>query len=123
MTKFIKVLTAGLIAMFAIGSLSACSTSEPLDMSTIAAVVDVRTPSEFAEGHLDGALNIDWQGSKFAAEISTLDPAADYVIYCRSGNRAGQAISYMQSNGFTGTLTNGGGLADASSLTGIAIVQ
>lgn len=123
MTKFIKVLTAGLIAMVAIGSLSACSTSEPLDMSTIAAVVDVRTPSEFAEGHLDGALNIDWQGSKFAAEISTLDPAADYVIYCRSGNRAGQAISYMQSNGFTGTLTNGGGLADASSLTGIAIVQ
>lgn len=123
MKKFIKVLTAGLIAMFAMGSLSACSTSEPLDMSTIAAVVDVRTPSEFAEGHIDGALNIDWQGSKFAAEISTLDPTADYVIYCRSGNRAGQAISYMQSNGFTGTLTNGGGLADASSLTGIAIVQ
>ena len=123
MTKFLKVLTAALIAMFAMGSLSACSTSEPLDMSTIAAVVDVRTPSEFAEGHLDGALNIDWQSANFASEISNLDPAADYVIYCRSGNRAGQAISYMQSNGFTGTLTNGGGLADASSLTGIAIVQ
>ena len=123
MTKFLKVLTAALIAMFAMGSLSACSTSEPLDMSTIAAVVDVRTPSEFAEGHLDGALNIDWQGANFASEISNLDPAADFVIYCRSGNRAGQAISYMQSNGFTGTLTNGGGLADASSLTGIAIVQ
>jgi rhodanese-related sulfurtransferase len=123
MTKFLKVLTAALIALFAIGSLSACSTSEPLDMSTIAAVVDVRTPGEFAEGHLDGALNIDWQGANFAAEISNLDPAADYVIYCRSGNRAGQAISFMQSNGFTGTLTNGGGLADASSLTGIAVVQ
>jgi rhodanese-related sulfurtransferase len=123
MTKFLKVMTAALIAMFAMGSLSACSTSEPLDMSTIAAVVDVRTSGEFAEGHLDGALNIDWQSANFASEISNLDPAADYVIYCRSGNRAGQAISYMQSNGFTGTLTNGGGLADASSLTGIAIVQ
>jgi rhodanese-related sulfurtransferase len=123
MTKFFKVLTAGLIALFAIGSLSACSTSEPLDMSTIAAVVDVRTPGEFAEGHLDGALNIDWQGANFASQISNLDPAADYVIYCRSGNRAGQAISFMQSNGFTGTLTNGGGVADASSLTGIEIVK
>jgi rhodanese-related sulfurtransferase len=123
MTKFFKVLTAGLIALFAIGSLSACSTTEPVDMSTIAAVVDVRTPGEFAEGHLDGALNIDWQGANFASQISNLDPAADYVIYCRSGNRAGQAISFMQSNGFTGTLTNGGGVADASSLTGIEIVK
>ncbi|MEY4618276.1 MAG: hypothetical protein RL101_462 [Actinomycetota bacterium] len=123
MTKFFKVLVAGLLALFAIGSLSACSTAEPVDMSSIAAVVDVRTPGEFAEGHLDGALNYDWQGANFAAEISNLDPAADYVIYCRSGNRAGQAISFMQSNGFTGTLTNGGGVADASSLTGIEIVQ
>ncbi len=123
MTQLFKVLAAGLIAIFAVGSLSACSTAKAIDLSTIAAVVDVRTPNEFAEGHLNGALNIDWQGANFAAEISNLDPAADYIIYCRSGNRAGQAITFMQSNGFTGKLTNGGGVADASSLTGIEIVQ
>jgi rhodanese-related sulfurtransferase len=92
-------------------------------MSTVAAVIDVRTPEEVAGGYLEGALKFDFQGPNFASEIATLDKSANYVIYCRSGNRAGQAISYMQSNGFTGTLTNAGSVADASATTGLPIVQ
>lgn len=92
-------------------------------MTTIAAVIDVRTPDEFATGHLDGALNIDIQGSSFATEIGALEKSANYVIYCRSGNRAGQAVTYMQDNGFTGTLTNAGSVDEASSATGIAVVH
>lgn len=123
MSKFFKFLAASLIAIFSVASLTACSTSEPLDMTTVAAVIDVRTPAEYAGGHLEGALNIDVQGMNFAAEVEALDKTADYVIYCRSGNRSGQAISQMQSLGFTGTLTNGGGVDAASQATGLAVIQ
>ncbi len=123
MSKFFKFLVASVIAVFAMSSLTACSNSDPIDMTTIAAVIDVRTPDEFASGHLDGALNIDIQGSAFASEIGALDKSANYVIYCRSGNRAGQAVTYMQDNGFTGVLTNAGSVDEASSATGIAVVQ
>ncbi len=92
MSKFFKLLIAATIAMFAVGSLSACSTSEPLDMSTVAAVIDVRTPAETATGYLEGALLFDIQGSDFNNQLETLDKGANYVIYCRSGNRAGAAI-------------------------------
>ena len=92
-------------------------------MTKVAAVIDVRTAGEFSTGHLEGAVNIDIQGSGFVTEINALDRAANYVIYCHSGNRAGQAVTYMQDHGFTGTLTNAGGVDDASSATGLAIVQ
>jgi rhodanese-related sulfurtransferase len=88
----------------------------------VTAVIDVRTPAEFAEGHLDGAVNIDWQGATFVSEITQLDPARTYVIYCRSGNRSAQAISAMTEMGFT-NLTNAGSVAEAAGLTGLAIVQ
>lgn len=123
MSRFFKFLAASLLAIFSVASLTACATSEPVDMTKVAAVIDVRTPAEFASGHLEGALNIDVQGKNFAAEIEALDKSANYVIYCRSGNRSGQAISQMQSLGFTGTLTNGGGVDAASQATGLAVVQ
>lgn len=123
MSKFFKFLAASMIALFSVASLSACATSESVDMTKIAAVIDVRTPAEYAAGHLEGALNIDVQGMNFAAELEALDKTADYVVYCRSGNRSGQAIAQMESLGFTGNLTNAGGVDAASQATGLAIVQ
>jgi rhodanese-related sulfurtransferase len=123
MSKFFKFLVAAVIAVFAVGSLSACSTSDPIEMSTVAAVIDVRTPEEVAGGHLEGALKFDFQGPNFASEIATLDKSKDYVIYCRSGNRAGGAINFMKQNGFTGTLTNAGSLDEAASATGLPVVR
>jgi rhodanese-related sulfurtransferase len=122
MTKVFKFLAAAAIAVFATTSLTACA-AEPIDMGNVAAVIDVRTPEETSAGYLEGALLFDIQGADFANQIATLDPAANYVVYCRSGNRAGQAIDYMKKMGFTGELTNAGALADASSATGLAIVQ
>ena len=123
MSKFFKFLAAATIAMFAVGSLTACSTAEAVDMKSIAAVIDVRTPDEVAAGHLQGSVNIDIQGPDFEAQMNELDKSANYVVYCRSGNRAGQAIEWMTQNGFTGTLTNGGSVADAAVLTGMPITQ
>lgn len=121
MTKFFKVLAAAFIAMFAVASLTACSSADAIDMKTVAAVIDVRTPEEVATGHLHGSINIDIQAADFAPKMNELDKAANYVIYCRSGNRAGQAIDWMTQNGFTGTLTNAGSVADAAVATGLVI--
>jgi rhodanese-related sulfurtransferase len=68
-------------------------------------------------------MNIDISSPDFASQIDELDHAANYVIYCHSGNRAGQAISYMQSAGFSGNLVNAGGVDSASQLTGLKITN
>ena len=117
-----------LAAAFAVAAISAlalagCATTEKIDMTTIDSVIDVRTPEETATGFLEGALLIDIQGADFAAQIDALDRTGNYVVYCRSGNRAGQAIEYMKTAGFTGTLINAGSIADASNATGLPIVQ
>lgn len=118
-----KAIAAIFVLVFAMSTLTACA-DQKVEMSSVTAVIDVRTPAEIAEtGHLEGALTFDWQGADFAAQADTLDKSANYVIYCRSGNRAGQAIGWMEQNGFTGTLTNGGGLADAQALTGLPVVN
>ena len=92
-------------------------------MSKFAAVIDVRTPEETSLGYLEGAQLFDIQNASFMDNLATLDPAADYYVYCRSGNRAGQAIDVMKQAGFTGELVNGGSLENAANQTGLTVVQ
>ena len=63
-------------------------------------IVDVRTPEEFASGHIEGAVEIDLQSASFETDVAGLDPKAPYFVYCRSANRSAQAIAYMQQHGF-----------------------
>jgi len=63
-------------------------------------VVDVRTPEEVAEGHLAGALNINFLGENFSQEIETLNKNKPYLLYCRSGSRTRKAADQMQKAGF-----------------------
>ena len=120
MKKFLAALALALGASLA---LAGCATAEPVDLSEDTVIIDVRTPAEFASGHLEGALNIDVQSPDFAAQIMELDPSGEYFVYCRSGNRSGQAIAQMTQMGFDGNnLTNGGGVDEASTLSGVDIV-
>ena len=120
MNKFLAALALALGASLA---LAGCATAEPVDLSEDTVIIDVRTPAEFASGHLDGAVNIDVQSPDFAAQIMELDPSGEYFVYCRSGNRSGQAIAQMTQMGFDGNnLTNGGGVDEASTLSGVDIV-
>lgn len=73
-------------------------------------LIDVRTPEEYDEAHLDGALLIDFYRDDFEAAISELDRDQPYVIYCRSGNRSGQARELMADLGFTDVADIGGGI-------------
>ncbi|MFD1755186.1 rhodanese-like domain-containing protein [Rufibacter sediminis] len=63
-------------------------------------VLDVRTPYEFQEGNLKGAVNIDYTSPDFEQEIAKLDTAATYLLYCKSGNRSSKATAVMKSNNF-----------------------
>lgn len=63
-------------------------------------VVDVRTPEEVAEGHLAGALNINFLGENFSQKIETLNKNKPYLLYCRSGSRTRRAADQMQKAGF-----------------------
>ena len=74
--------------------------------------LDVRTPGEFAEGHVEGARLIDFQSGNFENEIAALDKNATYAVYCRSGNRSGQAVKVMQDAGFTNLFNMDGGVID-----------
>lgn len=88
--------------------------------ATDVVVLDVRTPAEFAEGHLAGAVNIDVQAADFAERAAAELPAgAEIVVYCRSGNRSATATALLAELGFA--VTDAGGLADAAATTGLAV--
>lgn len=74
--------------------------------------LDVRTPGEFMSGFIKGAKNIDFQSGNFENEIATLDKNETYAVYCRSGNRSGQAVKVMHDSGFHNVYNLNGGVID-----------
>ena len=107
-----------LLGLTACGSPAAGS----VEVGADAIVLDVRTADEYAAGHLEGAQQLDFNAGDVAAAIPSLDPDAVYLVYCRSGNRSGQAIALMEQAGF-GNLTNLGSLEQAADATGLPIVR
>ena len=73
-----------------------------------AVLLDVRTPAEFADGHLAGAANLDVQAPDFAMRAAALTPSRPYMVYCRSGARSERAGHYLLELGFA-PVVNGGG--------------
>ena len=62
--------------------------------------IDVRTPEEFSEGHIPGAINIDVKGEGFDEKVAQLDKSQPVAIYCRSGRRSKLAAERMANAGF-----------------------
>jgi rhodanese-related sulfurtransferase len=73
-------------------------------------IVDVRTPEEFTEGHIEDAVNLDIYEPSFADDIAALDRDVPYVVYCRSGNRSAQATSLMADLEFRSVIDVDGGV-------------
>lgn len=122
LTKIALPLAAGALALGLAACTSAPTPTGDANIPADAIILDVRTPGEYAAGHLDGAKLLDFNAGEVAEAIPNLDPDADYLVYCRSGNRAGQAISLMEQAGFT-SLTNLGSLEQAAEVTGTSIVR
>ncbi|MFT3885535.1 MAG: rhodanese-like domain-containing protein [Flavobacteriales bacterium] len=66
-----------------------------------ALVIDVRTPEEYAKGHLANARNIDWLDDGFMAQAAELDHKAPVLLYCAAGGRSEEALHALQKAGFT----------------------
>jgi rhodanese-related sulfurtransferase len=63
-------------------------------------ILDVRTPEEYNEGYIPGAILINFKDSTFTQKVSALDKNKHYLVYCKSGNRSNKTVQYMHSNGF-----------------------
>jgi phage shock protein E len=133
-----KVISAVALAVAAVTGISACSSSPHAGSSSPTAigahltasdfstamktpgtiVLDVRTPAEFATGHLPGAQNIDIEGSDFATRIAALEKTATYAVYCHSGNRSGAAMEQMTAANFTHVYDLAGGIGAWQSMGG-----
>ncbi len=84
-------------------------------------ILDVRTPSEFASGHIEGSILIDFNASNFRTEVDKLDKSKRYLVYCRTSNRSGQAVSIMKDLGFKEVYDVDGGIV-AWEAAGLPIV-
>lgn len=75
-------------------------------------VLDVRTPAEFAAGHLAGAVNLDFRAADFEARASKLERSRGYLVYCRTGHRSSLALPILRRLGFTSLYHLGGGITE-----------
>lgn len=118
-----RPLTALAGSLVVLASIAGCSAaSDPIELSADTILIDVRTPAEYSQGHLDGANLLDLTGGQFAEALPTLDPDAEYAVYCKSGNRSGQAVAMMEDAGFENVIDLGS-IGDAASATQIEVVQ
>jgi rhodanese-related sulfurtransferase len=75
-------------------------------------LIDVRTPQEFNEGHITGAVNMDFYGDNFEVQINSIDKSKTVLVYCKSGNRSGKAASIMTKQNFNSVFDLSGGITN-----------
>jgi thioredoxin 1 len=106
MKKFSIIIAAAAIAFLLIqcqnpqNTLPAPEFSQQLAKLDNEQLIDVRTPQEYAAGHIEGAMNIDWNGNAFASMAGQLDKDKPVFIYCKVGGRSAQAAASLRSMGF-----------------------
>lgn len=91
-------------------NLAVAEFAEKLKNTPNAQLVDVRTPGEFEKGHLVNALNVDYNGADFDAQIKKLDTKKPVFVYCLSGGRSASALQKMQAAGFEQVYNMNGGI-------------
>jgi rhodanese-related sulfurtransferase len=65
-------------------------------------VLDVRTADEYADGHIEGAKNIDFlDDAKFKTEAAKLDKSKTYLVHCQAGGRSSKSLKTLQELGIT----------------------
>ena len=122
-----RLLALAVLALVAVFAIAACGSDDSAGTAgayTVTAdeavemiesgertIIDVRSPEEFAAGHVVGAVNINVDGADFESRIAELDTEEPYLVYCRSGNRSARAAEQMEAAGIA-DIADAGGLAD-----------
>jgi thioredoxin len=122
--KMIKFFTAVFVALFFVINISSCQNNSngvggKLDVNSFEQninadksiqLIDVRTPSEYAEGFIGTAKNMDWNGDNFVTEASKLNKTKPVYIYCLAGGRSASAVNKLKEMGFTQVYDLKGGM-------------
>jgi thioredoxin len=100
-------------------NISAQTLSEKLKNDPEAQLLDVRTPEEYAGGHIGNAANVDWNGNNFETQAAKYDKSKPIFVYCKIGGRASKAADKLASMGFTKIYNLEGGIMkwDAAGLS------
>ena len=85
-------------------------------------IIDVRTPEEYASGHIEKAINLNYRSDAFRDELIKLDKCKTYLIYCRSGRRSAGALDMMAELGFREVYNMLGGIVEWEQ-EGFTVVQ
>ncbi len=75
-------------------------------------LIDVRTPQEYANGYIEGAINIDFRDENFESLIAKVDKSKPVAVYCGRGGRSGKCSAYMKKAGFTKIYDLDGGITE-----------
>jgi len=75
-------------------------------------VLDIRRPSEFEDGHIAKAKNIDFYADDFEKQLKTLDPKKTYLVHCASGGRSTRSLKTFEKLGFKSIVHLDGGFKD-----------
>ena len=73
-------------------------------------ILDVRTPGEYADGHIEGSVNVDFYTETFRDDLNSLDKSKTYLVYCRTGSRSSGALGIMKDLGFRNVFNMAGGI-------------
>jgi rhodanese-related sulfurtransferase len=95
---------------FNLSNVDATAAADLLGTEDAPIVLDVRTPDEYAGGHIEGALNIDFNADDFEANIAKLDRDKTYLVHCRSGGRSTSSLPAFEKLGFKSVIHLDGGM-------------
>lgn len=73
-------------------------------------LIDVRTPEEFATGHIEGAINIDYRDPNFKQMLTKVDKTKPIAVYCKKGGRSNACSKVMEGEGFVKVFDLNGGI-------------
>ena len=98
---------------------SGCTNAQTIDINSFekkldsnVQVLDVRSPQEYSEGYIPGAININVNSADFTERIQSLNQEKPVYIYCRTGNRSRRAAEILKKEGFKEPIVIEGGFTD-----------
>lgn len=123
MFKIVVIGIALITGVFGVLSLSQAPQQTPeIAVANIAAtgqLIDVRTAAEFADGHIDGSINLSLQEIEQGA-LPSSEKNQPLYVYCRSGNRSAEAATLLRAAGFS-QVNDLGAIANVEALGGIVV--
>jgi rhodanese-related sulfurtransferase len=120
MTKF-KFALASIFALVLVLGVSACSPGK-LDVTDVKAIIDIRTPEDFATSHIVGSINFDFERGDYLANVSLFERGGKYYLYGSSEEQSASAMDEMFSLGFTNVI-NLGSYEDAQRVLPLGITK